>query len=489
MARKYLSKSTFIKGVQCEKALYLHKFYPELADEITEQQKAIFQTGTNVGILAQELFPGGVDAGPKDYKEYFKSFKYTQQLIEDGVEVIYEAGFCHNYVMCFVDILVKTEDGWHAYEVKSSTKISATYYTDASLQYYIMKASGLNITDVSITHINNKYLRDGKLDLNQLFLSTSVLKQAKENHHYVKNKLEDLHQVLSQDSIPKVDIGIHCTNPYDCNFKGECWKHIPEYSIFNISRLKAETKWNLYNGRCIDIKDIPADTELSSKQKIEIQAYLQGNEIIHKKEIRDFVANLSDKLYHLDFETYQSAIPEFDGVKAFQQIPFQYSAHYQENGSVHHFEFLADPSKDSREPFIQTLIRDMQNEGDILVYNIAFERGRLNELITAFPQYTNQLQAIIERMKDLMIPFKNKWYYTPSMKGSYSIKSVLPALAPSFSYDNLEINNGSLASSSYVFLRTLKEPEEVKKIKENLLAYCKMDTLAMVKILEVLKQL
>ena len=146
MARKYLSKSTFIKGVQCEKALYLHKFNSELADEISQQQQAVFQTGTNIGILAQELFPGGIDASPKDYTKYFESFKYTQQLIDEGVEIIYEAGFCFDYVMCFIDILVKENGKWHAYEVKSSTKVSETYIIDASLQYYIMKNSGLDIT-------------------------------------------------------------------------------------------------------------------------------------------------------------------------------------------------------------------------------------------------------------------------------------------------------------------------------------------------------
>ena len=187
MARKYLSKSTFIKGVQCEKALYLHKFNSELADEISQQQESIFQTGTNVGILAQELFPGGIDASPTDYTKYFESFKYTQQLINEGAEVIYEAGFCFDYVMCFVDILVKKDGRWHAYEVKSSTKVSETHIIDASLQYYIMKNSGLELADISIIHIDNNYVRNGALDLNQLFHSVSVVNQAENNNDYVKN--------------------------------------------------------------------------------------------------------------------------------------------------------------------------------------------------------------------------------------------------------------------------------------------------------------
>ena len=487
MARKYLSKSTFIKGVQCEKALYLHKFNSELADEISQQQEAIFQTGTNVGILAQELFPGGIDASPTDYTKYFESFKYTQQLIDEGAEVIYEAGFCFDYVMCFVDILVKKDGRWHAYEVKSSTKVSETHIIDASLQYYIMKNSGLELADISIIHIDNNYVRDGALDLDQLFHSVSVVNQAENNNDYVKNKLLDLHTTLSKDSVPNIDIGTHCSYPYDCNFKSHCWKHIPEYSIFDLSRLNKKIKWRLYNGRYIEIKDLPTDTKLSDNQKIEIDSYINQKEIINKSKIREFVKSLSNNIYHLDFETYQSAVPPFNGLKPYQQIPFQYSAHYENNGTIEHCEFLADPSKDSREAFAKALINDMNKEGDILVYNIGFERGRLNELIRILPKYQAQLEAIIDRMKDLMIPFKEKWYYVPAMKGSYSIKYVLPALVPSLSYDNLEINNGSSASSTYANLHTLSNLDQINQTRKNLLEYCKLDTFAMVKILEVLR--
>ena len=487
MARKYLSKSTFIKGVQCEKALYLHKFNSELADEISQQQESIFQTGTNVGILAQELFPGGIDASPTDYTKYFESFKYTQQLIDEGAEVIYEAGFCFDYVMCFVDILVKKDGRWHAYEVKSSTKVSETHIIDASLQYYIMKNSGLELADISIIHIDNNYVRDGALDLNQLFHSVSVVNQAENNNDYVKNKLLDLHTTLSKDSVPNIDIGTHCSYPYDCNFKSHCWKHIPEYSIFDLSRLNKKIKWSLYNDRHIEIKDLPTDTKLSDNQKIEIESYINQTEIINKSKIREFVKSLSNNIYHLDFETYQSAVPPFNGLKPYQQIPFQYSAHYENNGTIEHCEFLADHSNDSREAFVKALINDMNKEGDILVYNIGFERGRLNELIRILPKYQAQLESIIDRMKDLMIPFKEKWYYVPAMKGSYSIKYVLPALVPSLSYDNLEINNGSSASSTYANLHTLSDLDQINQTRKNLLEYCKLDTFAMVKILEVLR--
>lgn len=488
MAKTYLSKSTFIKGVQCEKALYLHKYKRELADDISLQQQAVFQSGTGVGVLAQELFPNGIDARPKDYSQYFQSFKYTQELISKGVKVIYEAGFFYNNVMCFVDILVKENDRWHAYEVKSSTKVTDTYITDASLQYYIIKKSGLDIANISVVHINNTYVRSGELDLKKLFHLVLLTQHAIDNQNYIKEKLSALHSVLSRDSIPNIDIGPHCTSPYDCSFKGYCWKNLPGYSIFDLSRLNKKIKWNLYSRGVVDVHQIPIDTDLSDNQKIEIDTYINQTDIIHKFKIREFVNSLSDNLFYLDFETYQPAVPHFDNVKPYQQIPFQYSAHYDNSQEIIHVEFLAkDAITDSREKFIQHLINDMQADGDILVYNIGFERSRLLELITIFPQYSIPLQAIINRMKDLMIPFKEKWYYSPSMKGSYSIKRVLPALVPSLSYNDLEINNGGLASVTFANIHTISNQEKLNIVRKNLLEYCKRDTLAMVKILDVLK--
>ena len=172
MPRKYLSKSTFITGLQCEKALYLKKFEPQLADEVGLAKQNIFDVGNQVGLLAQNLFPGGVDASPTDYTKLPEAIDYTQSLIENGENIIYEAGFEYDYVRCFVDILVKKGAQWHIYEVKSSTSVSETYINDASLQYFILKKCGLDIASVSIIHIDNKYVKNGELDIYKLFKIT-----------------------------------------------------------------------------------------------------------------------------------------------------------------------------------------------------------------------------------------------------------------------------------------------------------------------------
>jgi hypothetical protein len=195
-------------------------------------------------------------------------------------------------------------------------------------------------------------------------------------------------------------------------------------------------------------------------------------------------------LYYLDFETINPGIPKYQGTRPYQQVLFQYSLliNQTEDSELQHKEYLANPNKDPRIGFIEQLISDCGDSGDILVYNIGFERGRLNELIEQFPEHKAPLQCIIERLKDLMIPFQNKWYYTPEMRGSYSIKSVLPALIPELSYNDLNINDGGTASSTFQSMINGSFKGDELSTRKDLLEYCKLDTYAMVKIIEKLKK-
>ncbi|HIA05249.1 MAG TPA: DUF2779 domain-containing protein, partial [Flavobacteriales bacterium] len=242
-----LSKSTFMKGCQCPKALYLNKHHYELKDEISAAQQAIFSRGTNVGELAQGLFPGGVDASPADYYKFQESVAKTQEFIAAGEKIIYEAAFQFDGVLCALDILVKKRGGWYAYEVKSSTKVSETYHLDASLQYYVITNAGIDLKDISIVHINNQYVRNGPLDIEQLFTIESVLEEVKELVPGHPNKIRQLKKILKLKEVPDIDIGPHCSTPYGCDFQGHCWKHIPgERSVFNLS-YPGGRQWDLHD--------------------------------------------------------------------------------------------------------------------------------------------------------------------------------------------------------------------------------------------------
>ena len=491
MNRYRLSKSTFIRGTQCEKSLYLYKHHYQLKDPTPSSLQAIFDQGTNIGLLAQSLFPNGVDASPENHFKMVESVGKTRDFISQGQPIIYEATFLNNDVLAALDILVKDHDGWKAYEVKSSTKVSETYIKDAAIQYYTITNSGIDLKDISIVHINNQYTKDGELDIHQLFTIESVYDQVLEFLPRIPNEVRRLKNVIESSEIPQVNIGPHCSDPYDCDFKGTCWKHIPEYSVFDISRLNKDKKFDLYNQGVITFDDIDlGQTNLNPNQLLQVQSEINGTSHIDIEEIRNFTNGLNYPLFFLDFETFGPAVPIYGGSRPYQQLVFQYSLHIQETSTseIQHREYLAEPTEDPRIGFVEQLIQDCGSSGDILVYNIGFERGKLNDLIDVFPQYSNELCGIINRLKDLMIPFQQKWYYTPEMRGSYSIKYVLPALVPELSYNDLDIKEGGTASNTFLSMVNETFEGDVQKTRRQLLEYCELDTYAMVKILDVLKE-
>lgn len=492
MEKPILSKSTFIRGLQCEKSLYLYKHNYNLRDGISTQLQAIFNQGTNVGLLSHQLFPNGADASPSDHFKIQESVLKTKEFIDRGQSIIYEATFQFNGVLVALDILAKDEEGWKAYEVKSSTSISDTYINDTAIQYYAITNSGIKLKDISIVYINNQYVKNGDIDINELFTVESVLERVKPVVPTIPNQIESFKTLIAQDSVPDIDIGIHCSTPYGCDFMGHCWKHIPEYSIFNISNLFTTKKFELYENGIISFDQIDLNnSKLNPNQLLQVTSELNNTTYIDRVNIIEFLKDFEYPLYYLDFETMTSAVPIFDNSRPYQQLVFQYSLHIQtENGELKHREHLAEanPNIDPRINFIKQLINDCGDTGDILVYNIGFERGKLNDLISMFPTFTYEISNIIGRLKDLMIPFQKKWFYTPEMKGSYSIKYVLPALVPELSYQDLEIKEGGTAS--YIFTQMVNGEFQgnIDKTKVDLLEYCKLDTYAMVKILEKLKE-
>ena len=491
MASHLLSKSSFIKGLQCEKHLYLYKYHYDEMDELSEMQKAIFKRGTNVGVLAQKLFPGGVIAAQGDPPNYEMALKRTKELINSDAKVIYEAAFMFNEVLAIADIVVMEKEGAKIFEVKSSTSISETYLNDAALQYYVISNLGMKVKDFSIIYINNQYVRKGDLNLEELFTTESVLESVLPLQKSVKENVNRFKKVLLKKQMPNIDIGEHCYNPYTCGFFNYCRKHIPEDSIFDFSGMHLAKKYELYREGIISFDDVPEEYPLNKNNELQLDVYRSGKPLIDKKAIKNFLSDLNYPLYFMDFETFQPAVPLFNDSKPYQQIPFQYSVFLKKNNDskAEHFEFLAETGFDPRKKFIENLLKVVEGNGDVLVYNKTFEITRLDEIARDFPEYTGEIEKLISRIKDLMIPFQKKYYYASEMKGSYSIKAVLPALVPELSYDELEINEGGLASVAYESLQTETDLMFIAEIKQQLIEYCKLDTLGMVRILERLEGL
>jgi hypothetical protein len=477
-----------MRGCQCIKSLYLNKHQPQLKDDISVQHQASFDRGTSVGELARQLFPRGIDASPEFYYDYQKSVAYTEELMISGQSVIYEAAFQFKGVLAAIDILVMVDGQWKGYEVKSTTGVKETHLLDAALQYYVITQAGIILTDISIVHLNNQYTRKGELDIKQLFTIESIMEQVLEKQEFVAAQIPKLKKVITQTEIPVVDIGPHCGDPYPCDFVGHCWQHIPQPSVFDIAHLREIRKFELYQQGIIRFEDITQEVELNDNQRRQVDCHLNKTNYLDRPRLHEFLSGLSYPLYFMDFETFNPAIPLYDHSRAYQQIPFQYSIHYKKNrtAELRHTEFLALPTSDPRLAFAEQLLSKTYMPGDILTYNQAFEKTRLKELADDFPRYAEALHERISRIKDLMPPFQQRLYYTPEMNGAYSIKDVLPALVPELKYDDLPINNGS--DASLFFEKMIYEPAaDNAAIRNNLLAYCKLDTLAMVKLLEKLE--
>ena len=487
-----LSKSLYIRGLQCEKSLWLKKKKPEVLQAPDDGAQAVFDTGTSVGELACELFSGGERI--KYTGDFNAQIAKTKELIENGAKVIYEATFCFEGILVMVDILCVSDDGLVINEVKSSTSVKEVYIDDAAIQYYVLSSLGYKVSAVNIIHIDNSYVRGEKLEIEKLFHAEDVTEQIIQKQTEIPQILNKFEEILSKNVEPEVDIGPHCSDPYHCDAWEYCWheqRGIPEYSIFNISRLRSDKKFDLYKNGVVKFEDIKELDKFNASQQIQIRSELSQEQIIDKDAIKEFLDTLSYPLYHLDFETFQQAVPEFVGLRPYEQIPFQFSIHKDDGrGNLEHFEFLAEVGADPRYELALNLVKIIPQDACVLAYNMSFEKGVIRQLAINYPQISNELMAIHDNIRDLMAPFASKSYYHPKMQGSYSIKYVLPALVPEFesAYKDLNlIHHGGEAMQAYEAM-TYMPADEREAYKKALLAYCELDTLAMVKVLEKLRE-
>lgn len=484
--KPYLSKSLFLLGLQCHKALWLVKNRPELMPEPDASLQAIFEAGKDVGKLAQGLFPGGEEIYfNKEGRQ--KMVDRTSELIKNGAKTTYEATFRHDNILVMVDILHRGKDGWELYEVKSSTEVKDIHIPDITLQYYVLTGAGLPVSKVSLVHINNQYIRKGKINIDELFIIKDLTAEVKAGIDYIKTEVERMRQALGAEC-PAIDIGTYCDSPFECGFKSHCWAHIPDNSVFDLKE-RGIDKFEYYRNGIIKFTDLNLD-ELNYKQRMQIEAEITGKKVINRDSIKEFLNTLRYPLCFLDFETISPAIPMFDNTSPYEKLPFQYSLYCLENetSELKHYEFLAEEGTDQREPLIKGLISLIPDDACVLSYNMTFEKGVLANLADEFPSYRKKLENISKNIVDLMPPFKQRYYYTREMKGSYSLKFVLPALVPELSYNGLAIRDGDAASIAYNNLLSINDKAERERIRRDLLEYCKRDTLGMVRLLEKLRE-
>jgi len=485
-----LSKSQFAKGLHCPKLLWLSK-HPEVFHVEPQAASNKIEAGNDVGRLAQQLFPNG-HLVEFDVDNFQSMIDKTQSLMEDGVEVIYEATFKNDKSFVMVDLLVKEGDSWSIYEVKSSTSVKESHLYDVAFQWTALK-NHFSLKNCFVVHVNKQYVFEDVLDVVQLFNIEDVTEQVQILQPEIQKQRENFDSIIASDKAPNVMLGKHCLKPNVCEYKAFCWHHIPETSIFNLYKLSEKNKRKLYEQGVIDIVDIPSDFKLTPAQQLQVNTLKTGRTFVDHDIINSFVSDLAYPLHFFDFETFNDAVPRFNGLSPYKMVPFQYSLHIlYEDGKLVHKEFLGEETSDPREDLINCMLNDFETSGSIIVFYQTFEINRIKELAADFPKYSDDLLSLLPRFTDLLIPFRDLGYYHPKFNGSFSIKSILPALypdLPELDYKNLSVQDGGDAMSSYASLRRIESDDVKNELRQQLKAYCRLDTYAMVKILEKLTPL
>ena len=485
-----LSKSRYCRGLQCPKMLWLEKNKPEVMTEVNNE--AVLEQGNMVHEVARYLFGEHVNI---DYTDNLNEMiKDTYITIESYDKVIItEASFNYENNFCSVDILKKDKNNYEIYEVKSSTELKDVYINDASYQYYVLTNLGFKVTKCSIVVINSSYERNGDIELDKLFIKNDITEDIINLQDNVKEKVKEINEYMEHKVEQEENLDEKCFRPYACPFFEYCSRHLEHPNVFDITVTPGLTGLKFYKQGYHSFKDL-LSAKINDKQRERIEFELYDKpDYIDKDKIKEFLDTLSYPLYFLDFETYQMPIPLYDRVKPYEQIPFQYSLHYiiGEDGKLEHKEYLAEAGEDPRRNLAERLVKDIPKDVCTLAYNMSFEKNVIKRLAEIYPDLHDHLMNIYDNIKDLEVPFSKRYYYTKNMKSSSSIKYVLPALFPDdpeLDYHNLDlIHNGGEAMNSFRNMENMSD-DEIKLTRESLLKYCELDTYAMVKILERLRE-
>lgn len=483
---KSLSKSKYLNGIQCSKLLWVAVNDYGRLPEVDEATQSVFDQGHVVGELAQTLFPGGLNVYSSNISE---NLRETKAALRSRLP-LYEAGFSASHLFCRVDILNPAgDDKWDIIEVKSSTEIRDEHLQDVAFQRHCCTIAGLSIERCYVTYLNKSYIKHGEIDPRQLFITEDVTDKLGPFTEGMEKRIADMLELVASPDCPPGVVGQRCNSPYPCSLQPECWAYLPENHVMTLYYGKKLGEELLSQG-VLHIGDIPPHVALNSKQQIQKDCVICGQPHIDRGALRDFLSGLRYPLYYLDFETFMTAIPLYDGTSPYQSIPFQFSVHVQERPAARATPqaFLAQGKEDPRPALLAALKEAIGPAGTVLVYYEAFEKSRLKEMALAFPEYSQWISGLLERIVDLLAPFRDFSYYHPSQAGSASLKKVMPALT-GITYDDLEIGHGDIASLRYMQATFSDIPaEEVRKIRKDLLEYCGQDTAGMVRMVQNLAQ-
>jgi predicted RecB family nuclease len=484
-----LTKSKFVAGEQCLKRLYLLVHEPELGAQPDESDQSIIAQGQQVGLLARELFPGGVAV---DCANREAAIRATRELIDNPeIPAIFEGAFEHRDVFARVDILQRRRDQrWRLIEVKSTTDVKDHHLDDVAIQHRVVSHSGVDLAASYLAHVSRDYVHEGgPIDVHRFFKIRNLTRQVDSLQPEITVQLRSEFRILAMPEAPDIAPGRQCNHPVTCEFFDSCNLPLPDDHILRLPRIHANTVAKLVALGIQSIHEIPQSYPLSGRLRRACTCVQTGTPWFGP-EIKDELKGLRYPLYYMDFETVNPAIPRFAGMRPYDLIPFQWSVHVQRQpgAAPEHFEFLATDTNDPRPAFVSALCDALGDRGSVVVYNAVFETQRLSELAAWLPQFSERIKKIQRRLWDLL-PIMRNHVYHPEFCGSFSLKSVLPALVPGMSYDSMDVADGQAAGLAWESLIRGECSEAERREKQKaLLEYCRQDTLGIVRLNEVIRR-
>jgi hypothetical protein len=496
---KWLTKSDYLKYLIHPAYLWLQKWDKDRLPPFDEAAKAIMEQGNVLEGYARELFGHGSTVAAL----FQDSVRETEGYVHNGASTIFQASvLTDRRLYARADVITRNDDGsWDLIEIKSATKIKPEYAHDLAFQKTAFEESGYRIGRSFVVHVNNQYVRRGSIDPQLLFTKIEVTDEVDGLLERTRRGIAAALEIIALPHCPDDSLA-KATSYWGWR---DVWRglhpNLPEDSIYHLCRLDLAQARSFAKYEITTLKqlaelarrgELPGSLELKPAQYQQLEAVAKGAPVIHPLKIASELGKLRYPLYYFDYETVGGGLPLYDGTRPYQQIPFQYSLHIQqeEGGELEHREFLARSSANPMPALIEQLKGDIGPEGIVIAWNMQFEKGVNSMMAALYPDEAEFLEDLNRRMRDLMDPFYKGYYCDAAFHGSASLKMVLPVVVPELSYKNLEIQEGGAAQRQWERAAFGAVPaEEAEQIYKDLLVYCGQDTLAMVKIHGFLQEL
>jgi hypothetical protein len=481
-----LSKSKVMSGRQCAKRLWLETHRRDLM-ETSSASRMAFENGHRFGETARSAM--GTGRLVEHVHNIGLAIEETTQLLKTE-QRLFEPAFVHDGVVARADALERFSGGWHMIEVKASTSVKDIYLDDCAVQSWVAIGAGAPVEKVSLAFVDRSFVYQGDGDYARLMKREDVSDRVFERMQHVATWVTDLREALNGDE-PALRVGAHCKVPYECPFSGYCQSQEPPPPEHPVELLpdSGALVARMAARDITDLRMVPEAELVNKVHRRMREAHVSGKPVLDAGADEKLKA-LGWPRYYLDFETVMSSVPVWTGTRPYQQVPFQWSCHVQdESGALSHMEFLDTSGESPIERFASSLLEAVGTTGPVFIYNQSFEASGIREIADMLPEKRQQLLSIVERLVDLF-PITTNHYYHPDMRGSFSIKDVLPTIAPDLDYATPEhVQDGGMAQQAWREIGDAATPDERKaSLRQGLLDYCKRDTLALVRLADFLRQ-